>query len=213
MKLLLTSSGLSKRAGAQALQELVGKSPSETKIGLIPIAANAEEGSKDWFINQFLNLWRFGYNNIDIVDPTAADVDWKARLAEVDVIFVSGGNTYHLLNQVRLTGFDTWLNENKDSKVYVGVSAGTIVMAPTIDVSAMEPNPDANLPGITDLTGMGWINFEIEPHCDMARFDIVEQYAAGKDHPVYAIDDQSAIKVTDDSVEVVSEGSWKVFNT
>lgn len=212
MKLLLTSSGLSKRAGAKALNELVGKPPSETKVGYIPIAANVEEGNKDWYINQFLNFWRFGYNNIDIVDPSAADVNWRQRLADVDVIFMSGGNTFHLLNQIRMTGFDKWLNDNKETKVYVGVSAGTIVMTPTIEVGGLEPGADPNLPGITNLTGMGWVNFEIEPHCDMNRFGVVEEYAKTRSNPVYAIDDQTAIKVVDDEVEVVSEGSWKVFN-
>lgn len=211
MKLLLTSSGLSKRAGVNALIELTGKSPGATKIGFIPTAANVEEGNKDWFVNQFLNLWRFGYHNIDIVDPSAADVAWRERLEDVDVIFVSGGNTFHLLNQFRGTGFDTWLNKHKDSKVYVGSSAGTIVMSPTIEAAGLEPGADVNLLGITDLTGLGWVNFEVEPHCDMARFDIVERYAKSATNSVYALDDQSAIKVIDDNVEVVSEGSWKLF--
>lgn len=75
MKLLLTSSGIDNRTIAEALQELTGKSPSEIKIGFVPIAINAEQGNKDWAINQFLKLWRHGYNWIDIVDPSAAGVD------------------------------------------------------------------------------------------------------------------------------------------
>lgn len=212
MKLLLTSSGIVKSSIAKALAELVGKTPSETKIGFIPTAANAEEGNKDWFINQFVNLWRFGYSSIDIIDFSAADINWRQRLVDVDVVFVSGGNTFHLLNQARKTGFDTWLNEQKDSKVFVGVSAGTILMTPTIEIAGLEPGPDDNLPKISDLTGMNWVNFEIEPHCDSERFDVVEGYAKGCDNPVYAIDDQTAIKVVDSAVEVVSEGVWRSYN-
>lgn len=211
MKLLLTSAGVTKRSIADALIKLVGKSPSETKVAFIPIAANVEEGNKDWYINQFLNFWRFGYSWIDVVDPSAADVDWKARLADVDVIFVSGGNTFHLLNQYRKTGFDKWLNENLSSKVYVGVSAGTIVAAPTIDVAAMPPG-DRNIVGIKDLTGLAWVDFEVEPHCDKDRFAVVEEYAKKRDHPVYAIDDQSAVVVDGDKTEVVSEGTWQKYN-
>ena len=211
MKLLLTSAGISKRSIANALIEMVGKPAGETKVGFVPTAANAQEGNKDWVINQFLNFWRYGFNWIDIVDPSAADVDWRARLAEVDVIYLSGGNTFHLLDQFRKTGFDKWLNENLGDKVYVGGSASTIIVTPTLEVANIPPG-DPNLPGLKDITGLGWVNFEIEPHCDNDRFAVVEQYASGKPHPVYAIDDQTAIKVIDGQVEVVSEGSWQVFN-
>ncbi|HUD10283.1 MAG TPA: Type 1 glutamine amidotransferase-like domain-containing protein [Candidatus Saccharimonadales bacterium] len=211
MKLLLTSSGISKRSVAAALVELVGKSPGETKVGFVPTAANIEGYNKDWLINQFMNLWRYGYNWIDIVDPTAAGVDWKARLQAVDVICVSGGNTFHLLDQCRKIGFDTWLTENLHDKVYVGGSASSIIATPTIEVASLPPG-DRNIPGLKDLKGFGWVNFEIEPHCDMNRFEAMEKYAATKTHPVYAIDDQTAIKVIDGKVEVISEGTWKVFN-
>lgn len=213
MKLLLTSSGISKRSIAVALSQLVGKNPSETKVGFISTASNVEEGNKDWYINQFLNLWRFGFNTIDIVDFSAPDVNWQDRLRDVDIVFISGGNTFHLLNQARSTGFEKWLNQKKDSKVVVGSSAGTILMTPTIEVAGLEPGPDVNRAGIKDLTGLGWVDFEVEPHCDQGRFEVVEQYAEGRDSKVYAIDDQSAIVVTDNKIEVVSEGSWKLFSS
>lgn len=210
MKLLLTSAGVTKRSIADALASLTGKKPSETRVGYVPIAANVEEGNKDWYINQFLNFWRFGFSWIDVVDPTANGVDWKTRLADVDVLFLSGGNTFHLLDQMRKTGFDQWLSENIDTKVYVGVSAGTIVATPTIDVAAMPPG-DPNLPGITDFTALGLVDFEVEPHCDKDRFAAVEEYAKGRDNHVYAIDDQTAIVVNDSTITVASEGSWQLF--
>ena len=212
MKLLLTSAGITKRTIAETLAELVGKSPGETKVAFIPTAANIEGGNKDWLVNQFLNLWRFGYNWIDVVDPTAAGVNWQSRLQEVDVIFLSGGNTFHLLDQCRKTGLDKWLNENLEGKVYVGGSASSIIATPTIEVASIPPG-DENLSGITDLTGFQWVNFEIEPHCTTDRFAVVEKYASKKSYPVYAIDDQTAIKVVDNKAEVVSEGSWQVFNS
>lgn len=210
MKLLLTSAGVTKRSIADSLASLVGKSPSDTKIGYVPIAANAESGNKDWYINQFLNFWRFGYNWIDVIDPTAAGVNWKERLADVDVVFVSGGNTFHLLDQMRKTKFDEWLQKNLETKVYIGVSAGTIVVTPTIEIASMPP-ADPNLPHITDLTGLQFVDFEIEPHCNQERFLAVETYAKQRSSAVYAIDDQSAIIVDNENVTVVSEGSWQVY--
>jgi dipeptidase E len=211
MKLLLTSAGITKRAIADTLVELVGKPASSTKVAFIPTAANVEEGNKDWYINQFLNFWRFGFNWIDVVDPSAPDVAWQERLRDVDVVFVSGGNTFHLLNQMRMTGLQKWLNENMQTKVYVGVSAGTIVAAPTIGVANMPP-PDSNVAGLKDLSGLGWVDFEIEPHCDKDRYALVEQYAQKCPYPVYGIDDQTAIKVAGGKAEVVSEGFWKLFD-
>src|SRR3989344_279878 len=110
MKLLLTSAGITTQTIANKLLELADG--GNTKIGFITTAANAEPGNKDWYINQILNLQKYGFYWIDLIDPSAADIDWKTRLQEIDIVFVSGGNTFHLLNQARKTGFDIWLKEN-----------------------------------------------------------------------------------------------------
>jgi len=211
MKLLLTSAGLSTRHIGAKLQELVGKPASEVKVGFIPTAANVEVYNKNWVVQQFLSLWRYGFYDIDIVDPSAAGVDWRARLHDVDVLYISGGNTFHLLDQVRKTGFDKWLKQNINKKVYVGGSASTILMTPTIAVAGMEPG-DENLSGITDLTGLGYVDFEIEPHCDAPRMEAVEAYAKTRPNAVYGIDDSSALVVTDTGVDVLSSGFWKRFD-
>ena len=211
MKLLLTSKGVTNHTIAQALADLVGKSPYDTKIGLIPTARNAESMRRGGYVGQFLDLWKHGYDLIDVIDPSADDIDWQNRLKDVDVIYVAGGNTFHLLNQARKTGFDRWLHIHIKDKVYVGNSAGTILATPTIEVANMPPR-DNNFMNLTDLTGLNWVNFEVEPHCDKDRFAVVEKYATKKSYPVYAIDDLSAIKVDDKKVEVISEGTWKKFN-
>lgn len=210
MKLLLTSSGLSKRHIGEALQDMVGKAPSDCPVGFIPTAANVEAYNKDWLIAQFEQLKRYGFYHIDIVDISADGVDWRTRLADVDVLWLSGGNTFHLLDQIRKTGFDTWLKKHIDEKVYVGGSASSIIMTPTIAI-AQANGGDENLPGIDDLTGLGYVDFEINPHCDMSRFEATEQYAKTLDHALYALDDLSAIKVVDAHVEVISGGTWKKF--
>lgn len=210
MKLLLTSSGISNSTIAKALQDLTGKLPSEVKIGFVPIAANAEEGNKDWLINHFLSLWRRGYNWIDIVDPTADEVNWENRLESVDIIYLSGGNTFHLLDQVRKTGFDEWLKTNLKHKVYVGSSASTILMTPTIAVAGIE-DADPNLPGIKDLTGLGLVDFEIAVHVpSMCPEKAAEAYAKQSKNNVYIFDDETAAKIDGSKLEIVSEGFWKL---
>lgn len=208
MKLLLTSSGLSKRVIGEALQQMVGKKPSDCKVGFIPTAANVEPYPKDWVISQFGQLQRYGFYSIDIVDISADGLDWQARLKDVDVLWVSGGNTFHLLNQVRKTGFDKWLKKYGKGKVFVGASASTILMTPTIKLA---DGVDKNYCGLTDFTGLGYVDYEIEVHADMARFATVGDYVAQSQHSLYALDDLSALKVINGKTEALSGGTWKYF--
>jgi dipeptidase E len=213
MKLLLTSGGVRNSSIADALKEMVGKSPSDTKIAFVPTAANVEAGNKDWYVNQFLMLWRYGYCWIDIVDPSAGNVnDWKERLAAADVIFVSGGNTYHLLEQARASGLLEWLKHNLESKVYVGSSAGSILATPTINVGGLQ-QADRNINNLQDLDAMGLVDFEFVPHAlSFFTEEVIEDFAKASKHSVYAADDATAIKVVDGKAEVVSEGFWRLLD-
>lgn len=146
-----------------------------------------------------------------MIDFTAANVDWQTRLEECDVLLLSGGNTFHLLDQIRKHGFDTYLKTALKSKVYVGISASSITMTPSIEVAAIPPG-DPNLPNLTDLKGLRYVDFEVEPHCDEARFATIEKYTKEHGKKIYAIDDQTAVKVMDGVVEVVSEGGWRLYD-
>jgi dipeptidase E len=212
MKLILSSSGITNQTIANSLINLVGKNPSETKIALIPTAANVEPGNKDWFFSQIDALHKFGYNYIDVVDISASDVDWRERLSQVDVIFVSGGNTFHLLKCIRETGFDAWLKQNLDSKVYVGSSAGSIICTPTIAIAAVEPG-DVNVHHLTDLTAMNLVDFEVSPHTpDMLSYEANEAYAKTIKNVLYALDDESAIEVVDGNIKILTEGIYRKYN-
>lgn len=212
MKLLLTSGGITNTTIAEALATLVAKPLKNVKVGFVPTAANYEAGNKDWFVRQLVHLQQFGYEWIDIVDPSAADVSWATRLADADVIFVSGGNTFHLLNQFRKTGFDKWLQTALDHKVYVGASAGSIVATPSIEGSGVEGG-DRNSVKLRDLKGLNLANFELLPHIGNGiAVQTAERYAQMTQNVFYAIDDETAIKVDSNKVTVVSEGRWQCFN-
>lgn len=161
MKLLLTSSGISNRSIAKALQSLHGKNSSEMKVGFIPTAASAEAGNKDWVVKHLIELWRYGYNWIDIIDISSDGINWQERLSTVDIIYLTGGNTFYLLDQFRRTGFDDWLNKNLKNKIYVGGSASTIIATPKIDVAGIEPFADKNFVGLKDLKAMNWVDLRL----------------------------------------------------
>lgn len=212
MKLLLTSNGITNESIAESFLSLACKPASSLKLAFIPTAGNAEGGNKaDWLFRQYEGMRHLGINWIDMVDFAAADVDWRSRLDACDVLYLSGGNTFYLLDQIRKSGFGDYLQGASAEKVYVGSSASSITMTPRIDVAAMPPG-DLNLPGLQDLTGLGFVNFEIEPHCHDDRFPVVEAYARQNARKIYAIDDQTAIQVVDGVPEVVSEGKWKFYD-
>lgn len=211
MKLLLTSAGIENKSIAQALIRLVGKCPHEVKIGFIPTAANVEKGNKDWFINQLTQLQNFGFTWIDVVDISASGVDFKHRLEHVDVIYVSGGNTFHLLDQVRKNGFDVWLEQVLATKVYVGASAGSILATPSIAIASIDDG-DENLLNLIDLTALALVDFEVSPHMSThVSVEANDSYAKTISNMLYAIDDNTAIAVDGDVIEIISEGQWRKY--
>jgi dipeptidase E len=209
MKLLLTSAGITNRSVAAAFLEMVGKPAADIKLAFIPTAANAEEGEKGWFFRQYEDLRRMGITWTDVVDFAAPDIDWRSRLDECDAFYVSGGNTFYLLDQIRKRKFDVYLKKALRTKVYVGCSAGSIIMTPSIEVASIPPG-DTNLPGLTDLTGLAYVDFEIEPHCDERRFAKIRKYATDHHKRIYALDDDVAVRVVDGGVDIISEGRWEI---
>lgn len=210
MKLLLTSAGITTQQIANKLVELTDG--GSKNIGFITTAANVEPGNKDWYIGQILNLQKYGFDWIDIIDPSAAGVDWQQRLNEVGVVFVSGGNTFHLLDQARKTSLDTWLASHLDSIVYVGVSAGSILVTPNVGIASAD-NGDENLPGIADLSGLGFVNFEVSPHTpEMVSVAANKAYAQSTSNKLYAYNDNSAICVVNDKIELITQGKYWEFN-
>lgn len=210
MRLLLTSAGITTQAIADKLLGLV--EGDNKKVGFITTAANVEPGNKDWYVRQIHNLYMYQFDWVDIIDPSAPGVDWHARLKEVGIVFVSGGNTFHLLDQCRKTGFDVWLKENMGHIVYVGASAGSIIVTSNIGIAPVDDG-DVNLPGITDLTGLSFVDFEVSPHTpEMVSVAANEAYAKTIQNKLYAYNDRSALCVVDSRLEIINDGQFWEFN-
>src|SRR5690348_9295240 len=97
--------------------------------------------------------------------------------------------------------------------VYVGLSAGSMVLTPRIGedfVGWKPPTGDDSTLGIVDFSIFPHVDHELLPENTMAA---AEKWAVSLGGPAYAIDDETAIKVVDDTVEVVSEGHWKLFTS
>jgi dipeptidase E len=219
MRFLLTSAGIKNPSIHNALVDLLGKPIAEASALCIPTATHAIPGGSRL-------AWRFisgeepetpmcelGWKSLGVLELTALpSIDnelWVPMVQETDVLLVNGGDPMYLCYWMRQSGLADLLPSLR--AVYVGLSAGSMVMAPNIGehfVGWTPPTGGDETLGLVDFSMFPHLDHEDLPHNTMAH---AERWAAGMSIPGYAIDDETAIQVADGAVEVVSEGHWKLF--
>ncbi len=220
MKFLLTSGGISNDSIRNALVDLLGKPIAESSALYIPTALYANPNGPAMvarLIRGEINtsMCEVGWKSLGVLELTALpSIDeerWLPLVQETDALLVEGGDPLYLCYWMRQSGLADLLPELPRETVYVGLSAGSMVMAPNVGEDFVRWKP----PTGGDRT-LGLVDFAMFPHLDhpslpdnsMAN---AEKWAAGMPVPAYLIDDQTAIQVVDGVVEVVSEGHWKLF--
>jgi dipeptidase E len=222
LKLLLTAAGVTNPSIRQALLDLLGKPIEESSALCIPTAQyghpNVGPGEKPWrFISGHgdLSMVALGWKSVGVLEltalPSIPEERWVPLVRETDVLLVAGGDALYLYHWMRESGLADLLPELEDT-VWVGLSAGSMVMTPRIGEDFVIWKP----PTGGDET-LGVVDFSIFPHLDHADLPEntmadAERWAASLGNPAYAIDDETAIKVVDGNVEVVSEGHWRRFD-
>ncbi|HLE48446.1 MAG TPA: Type 1 glutamine amidotransferase-like domain-containing protein [Patescibacteria group bacterium] len=218
MKLLLTSAGLSNKTIVEVFNNLVGLPNEKIKIVYIPTASNVEEGDKGWLIDDYTNLKNQKYGCIDIVDIAAVPRDiWLPRIKEANVIFIGGGNTYYLMSWLIKSGLDKILPDLLKTRVYAGISAGSMVATINLRLSTSQKSYSEKVYRLENENGLGLVDFHIRPHLNSdffpkVRIKFIKEIAKDIPEPIYVIDDNTAVVVNSDKVSVVSEGKWKRFN-
>jgi dipeptidase E len=221
VKLLLTSAGVKNASIQGALVELLGKPIADSSALCIPTAQYGHPmlgpGVRAWqFIsgNSELPMVDLGWKSVGVLELTALpSIDeerWVPVVREADVLLVAGGDALYLHYWMQQSGLAALLPSLTET-VWVGLSAGSMVMTPRIGEDFVQWRPPTG-----DDTTLGLVDFSICPHLapdgmpgnSMAE---AEQWAAGISGPAYAMDDETAIKVVDGTVEVVSEGHWTHF--
>ena len=219
MRLLLTSAGIKNASIDDALVELLGKPIAESNALCIPTGGyGSPYGSPagTWrFItgNSDQPMCELGWKSLGVLELTALpSMDrerWVPWVQETDTLLVSGGDALYLSHWMRQSGLVDLL-PSLDA-VWVGFSAGSMVMTPRIGedfVGWKSPSGDDSALGVVDFSIFPHVDHPDLPENTMAA---AEQWAAGLGVPAYAIDDDTAIKVVDGTVELVSEGHWKQF--
>jgi dipeptidase E len=218
VKLLLTSAGITNPSIRAALLELLGRPIAECRALLISTASYPLRGGPElaWsFIageEPRTPMAELGWKSVGVLELTALpSLDraiWHAAVQDADVLLVNGGDTIYLDRWMRESGLAALLPSLR--AVWVGLSAGSLVMGPSVaDVFAAWTSPAGG-------EGLGMVDFEIFPHLDnpdLPQNTMVdaERWASGLTRTGYAIDDETAITVVDGTVAVVSEGHWRLF--
>lgn len=201
-----------------ALQSLTQKSFSKLNLAFVPTASNMEEGDKWWLIKDLEICKKLGFKAIDIVDISALPKTiWKKRLETANILLFEGGNTYHLMYWINKSGLKNLLPKLLESRVYIGISAGTLVATPRLIFATTEKSPLKKIGETIYDKGLGMVNFLIDVHINNSyfpkrTFDNIEAKSKKIPYEIYALDDNSAIKVDDADIHVISEGKWKKFN-
>ena len=160
-------------------------------------------------------MCELGWKSLGVLELTALpSIDkkrWVGWVRQADVLLVNGGDAVYLGHWMRQSGLADLL-PSLEKTVWVGLSAGSMVMTPRVGEEFVESKPSITGDDIT----LGVVDFSIFPHVDHPDLPentmaAAERWAARLGGPAYAIDDQTAIKVVDGVVEVVSEGHWKRF--
>lgn len=223
MKLLLTSAGIKNDSIHSALLDLLGKPIAECNALCIPTGTYAHPGGMDGALRawEFISgsslttcpMCELGWKSVGVLEltalPSLGKDRWVPMVQAIDVLLVNGGDTLYLSYWMQQSGLADLLPSLR--AVYVGLSAGSLVMAPRAADEFIQWIPPT---GGNDTLGV--VDFEMFPHLDhpmlpentMAH---AEKWAAGLRVPGYAMDDETAIKWVDGAVEVISEGNWKRF--
>lgn len=237
MKLLLTSSGLRNESQREALRSMLDKPVGESNCVFIPTSYHAATGDMSWLMDEMSSFYGLGWKQfivLDIAVKSAWDKDlWWPKIEEADAIVMGGGNAPYLSYWLQKSGLFEALPELLKTKVYAGISAGSMMLTAGITSSKIgqTDNPEAwgaegknNGAYPSDQRSdktLGLLDFMFRPHWHKAtpKYKNLTPEAVRKAYavvkkPIYLVDDQTGIKIEDGKPpEIISEGKWVLIDS
>ncbi len=152
-----------------------------------------------------------------LTDTSLVFIPTQPRLDEADVLFFEGGNTFHLMHWLNQSGLSTLLPELLKTKVYVGVSAGSMVTNPDLSLKLSQIVYGEDLDKTENMPGLNLVDFYFLPHLNSEYFpnlrqDKIQEAVSGLTKKIYALDDQGAVQVVDGQVKIITQGQYLEFN-
>ena len=195
-KILLISSGL------EAIKDFVGRPPETLRMVFTPTAGNPDKDA--WWIDKdrdVLTCMGFRYTELDIANTPTEQL--AESLDNIDLVYIAGGYTYYLLEQIRSTGFDTVLAKFMErGGLYVGASAGALIAGPDIEPCSSLDDPKYG-PSLKSSKGLGLIDIVPMPHYDMSERSSAIEAIIAKYKDAYKV-----VPITDDEAIVYDGTDW-----
>lgn len=219
MKLLLTSQGFYNDSIKKAFIKMLDKPIEELNVIVVNTACNARFGDKRWFIELMNQTIDMGFKTVDMMDFAGLPKEiWLPRFEAADVIFFAGGNTYHLMYEIKKAGVDAVILDLLKTRIFIGNSAGSMIATKNLSLGNPKHRTylDSRVDELTNET-LGLTDFLLRPHFNSpghpsSESEVREMMKNNNvTEDVYLIDDNTAVKVVDDEIEVVSEGDWKLL--
>jgi dipeptidase E len=198
---------------------MVGKPFGSANLVYVPTASVAEAGDQSWIVADMSRLHGLGWREFNVLElnglPQQMVLD---RLLQADVIYVQGGNHYHLARSITGNDLAGGFLEALESRVYVGVSAGSMIFSRNLtehSADVIGDTADLHVLGArTVQSPFGLFDWYVKPHLyslDFAERDDAwaDRIVRRADFPIYFIDDETAVRVVDGTVDVISEGRWR----
>ena len=191
-----------------ALKDMLGRPFTEANLCFITTASVAEPGNHDWFVEDLNRVYSLGWRSFDVLDLNGVTKELVVkRLEQADVIYIEGGNTYHLAKSIIDDDLVVDFLSLLETKVYVGVSAGSMIFSKhfTEHLTTLFGEADElyQLNDRKSISPFNLFDWFVMPHVNDGKSPDPKEF------PIYAIDDQTALKIIDGKVEVISEGKWE----
>jgi dipeptidase E len=220
MNLLLTASGLRNDTLRDALRDMLGKPFGSANVVYIPTASIAEPGDHGWTLADMTRLHSLGWREFDILELNGLPRQFVLdRLLHADVIHVGGGNHYHLARSITGNNLADGFLEALQNRVYVGVSAGSMIFSRNLTEHSADiigDTSDLHLLGATTIDPpFALFDWYLKPHLYSPSFPErddawADRITARADFPIYFIDDDTALRVSENKTpDVISEGRWR----
>lgn len=199
MKLLLTSSGLSTPSLQEAFLSLLPKpAPECSAIVLSDIQTEQQ------FVYSFAakkELTDLGLRDVIVFNIN----DESFTLTDhVDVVYVCGGNTFHILDRMKKSGvFNFIKQESEKNIVYVGVSAGSIIAGPNIEIAGHGSAGDPNDINLADLKSLQLTDITILPHFKPSLRSEADEFQKKTKYQVQTLRDDEALMITNSTQKLI----------
>ncbi len=202
MKLLLTSEGLTTGKIRRAFLSLLSKPVQKNKVLIVHTAKLRKHFGYVRSIKK--TLLRLGIRKENILDVNITKKVNAKNYTGFDIFYSCGGNTFYILDRLRKTGFDKFIKKFvKNNKLYVGVSAGSYIICPTIEAATWK-HADNNIIGLKELTALNLVPFIVTAHYAAKFKKIIDEAEANTTYKVKRLTNRQALIISNGKVRKIT---------